>query len=197
MGQRLNLEIHSNGERLANSYYHWSGYTGSTADLVTQVIMNLEYAPAEMTDKQKAVWLLYKTGARFDPEEFVRIHENNIDLSDYSFAVDDKVVDRSDGLLAITKEGMDQTEYWEEAHAEVDITNQTVFFGPIYSEIKTNFEQEYEEDTNDYPVFDIREDLTYSFEEWPAFYNKLISLISERHYSVKSGDGETIYSFIE
>ena len=30
MGQRLNIEIWNEGKRLANAYYHWSGYSFST-----------------------------------------------------------------------------------------------------------------------------------------------------------------------
>ena len=32
MGQRLNIEIWNESKRLANAYYHWSGYTSSTLD---------------------------------------------------------------------------------------------------------------------------------------------------------------------
>lgn len=39
MGQRLNIEIKENNKVLANSYYHWSGYT-SSALLLTEKILD-------------------------------------------------------------------------------------------------------------------------------------------------------------
>ena len=38
MGQRLNIEIVKNGEVLANSYYHWSGFSNSSIDLAIRII---------------------------------------------------------------------------------------------------------------------------------------------------------------
>lgn len=38
MGQRLNIEVHYDGELLANAYYHWSAYTSSSLNLLGKVI---------------------------------------------------------------------------------------------------------------------------------------------------------------
>lgn len=38
MGQRLNIEILKNGEVLANSYYHWSGFSNSAINLTIYII---------------------------------------------------------------------------------------------------------------------------------------------------------------
>ena len=42
MGQRLNLEIRKKGKPLANAYYHWSAYTGSSYALVEQACMYIQ-----------------------------------------------------------------------------------------------------------------------------------------------------------
>lgn len=41
MGQRLNIEIHNNGELLTNCYYHWSGYTKCALDFVCDGIIQV------------------------------------------------------------------------------------------------------------------------------------------------------------
>ena len=38
MGERLNLEIRYNNKPLANSYYHWSGYTRSALELTENIL---------------------------------------------------------------------------------------------------------------------------------------------------------------
>jgi len=43
MGQRLNIEIISNGKCLANAYYHWSAYSDSAIDLAIKIVRKYEY----------------------------------------------------------------------------------------------------------------------------------------------------------
>lgn len=43
MGQRLNIEIVKNGDVLANSYYHWSGFSNSAIDLTIKIIEHFDY----------------------------------------------------------------------------------------------------------------------------------------------------------
>ena len=43
MGQRLNIEIVKNGDILANSYYHWSGFSNSAVNLAIEIIKHFEY----------------------------------------------------------------------------------------------------------------------------------------------------------
>lgn len=43
MGQRLNIEIKNKEKVLANSYYHWSGYSDSAVDLAVTIIKKFDY----------------------------------------------------------------------------------------------------------------------------------------------------------
>lgn len=43
MGQRLNIEIVKNGEVLANSYYHWSGFSDCAVNLTEKIIKDYDY----------------------------------------------------------------------------------------------------------------------------------------------------------
>ena len=63
MGQRLNIEITKAGTPLANSYYHWSAYTASAANLADDVIdkyFELLGDDPNMKDTQNPVMLAIK-----------------------------------------------------------------------------------------------------------------------------------------
>lgn len=79
MGQRLNIEIVKNGEVLANSYYHWSGYSNSAVDLTIKIIEEFEYikkCKVEQYIKNQdllfAIRLLEETGAGVNDIEETR-----------------------------------------------------------------------------------------------------------------------------
>ena len=63
MGQRLNISLESDGEVVANAYYHWSAYTGSAAYLV-QGICEVwdELKECSLSDAEFACRLLHDTG---------------------------------------------------------------------------------------------------------------------------------------
>lgn len=125
MGQRLNIEIHENGKCLANAYYHWSGYTEDALSLTQKI---LDYFPSR---KNKDGWicayeLLYYTGARFAPDELVRI------------GIDENIAralgmeaNRNNGLIAVSEEGIEETRYWEEGRVEIDIGNNAINFSVL------------------------------------------------------------------
>ena len=79
MGQRLNIEIVKNGEVLANSYYHWSGFSNSAVNLAIEIIKHFEYikkVKVEQYIKNQdllfAIRLLEETGAGVDDIEQTR-----------------------------------------------------------------------------------------------------------------------------
>lgn len=125
MGQRLNVEIHYEGEIMANAYYHWSGYTRSALE-VTKEIINA-YQPYQENIKMPkeviAIRLLESTGARLTPEE-LRVANDRF-KDDAPFEGD---ANRNDGLISITKEGIENTRGWEEGRVILNLDDETVDF---------------------------------------------------------------------
>ncbi|MBR6688789.1 MAG: hypothetical protein IKL68_02095 [Clostridia bacterium] len=79
MGQRLNIEIVKNGGVLANSYYHWSGYSNSAVDLTIKIIEAFDYVKRckveeyiKNQDLLFAIRLLETTGAGLNDIEGTR-----------------------------------------------------------------------------------------------------------------------------
>ena len=43
MGERLNIEVVKGNKLLANSYYHWSGYSNCAVNLTIEIVESFEY----------------------------------------------------------------------------------------------------------------------------------------------------------
>ena len=69
MGERLNIEIVKGNKLLANSYYHWSGYSNCAVNLTIEIVNSFEYIKKYKVDNVKnkdillAIRLLEATGA--------------------------------------------------------------------------------------------------------------------------------------
>ena len=122
MGQRLNIEIKINGEVQANAYYHWSGYTSSAIKLTEQILLQREDFLDRIEPKLSAIRLLETTGAGLTPEELEKAKE------EYSEVTFGKCNGRNSGLIAISKDGIDETRIWEEARVTIDFDEETVDF---------------------------------------------------------------------
>lgn len=121
MGQRLNLEIWSDGKCLANAYYHWSAYTSCASVLVNEVIQAYRSNPVAPT-KLVAVRLLEATGAGLPYEEKAAMQA---EYPDASFA---ECFGRNNGLIAVTNQAINETRYWEEYRATIHLDRQSVEF---------------------------------------------------------------------
>ena len=197
MGQRLVIQIEEYGEPLANAYYHWSAYTECAADMTNDVLGYLNDANKDFTARQKAVWALYKTGARFAPDELAFMAAENIDKKEFEFAFDGVEADRNSGLLCVSYKGMVESEDWAECLVSVDVATGEIYFSVYSEESREDFE-EYNKDikVDELPTFDL---LPFYGElradEWDTFYANIKRLI-RNNYAVKSSDGKTICSFI-
>lgn len=137
MGQRLNIEIVSDGEVFANAYYHWSAYTGSAIGL-TQIVldayndyMDEHFSQNNPFDNQDmAIRILEATGAGANQTELARIAMSR-GLCKYK--VQD-CADRNRGLLSITPEGIEETEQWEEGRVTINVESEVVEFSVYYDE---------------------------------------------------------------
>ena len=112
MGQRLNIEIRKDNKVLANAYYHWSGYTRSALGLTKKILDSKFLNMSSISDKVKAVKMLEITGAGLTADEF----NEEFTISKYK-----QSLDRNDGLIAISENGISETQKWEEARVEIHI----------------------------------------------------------------------------
>lgn len=140
MGQRLNIEITDGEKTLANSYYHWSAYSGPALCLLKEIICAYKSAKSiRMLDI--AVELLQATGAGVNEIERSRIDSdksgkfNNIYFKD--------AVNRNDGLIAVTDEGIEETRYWEEGRITVNLASETFVFDVLWMDSEDGFKEDY------------------------------------------------------
>lgn len=148
MGQRLNIEIHRNGELLANCYYHWSAYTQDSITLVKQIInaddMD-QYAFQHNRDIAYAVYLLMQTGAALTKPELSYVDEPSPILDFFAHCAN-----RDNGLIAVSPDEMRETRNWEEARVTIDIGTKEIDFGVLidYDYFDSEEKLEYNEEVN-------------------------------------------------
>lgn len=70
MGQRLVIEIKEGDTVLANAYYHWSGYTETSLNLLNEVMNkgifnNIPIKFSKGDEQLYAIKLLETTGAKY------------------------------------------------------------------------------------------------------------------------------------
>lgn len=149
MGQRLNIEIVKNGEVLANSYYHWSGFSDCAINLAIQIINNFEYIKKykvekyiENQDLLFAIRLLEETGAGIEntnrARRLLKDETDNLKIKECE--------GRNEGIIGVTKEDIEETRYWEEGRISVDIEKKTVDFNVIEEYTTEQFKKNYGEE---------------------------------------------------
>lgn len=183
MGQRLNIEIWNNGEVLANAYYHWSAYTESAAKITGQILKNISDNCEFHT--MYAVKLLEKTGAGINEYEKERIiKEGHFDSKEFN-----DCIDRNEGIIAITKDGINETRFWEEGRVTIYLDEKRVDFDVFFRERTYVWEREQEEYGKNIRLEDIpRVNVNFSdikFEKFDELFD-IISFISDEGYSFVS-----------
>ena len=140
MGQRLNIEICDGTKTLANAYYHWSAYTSSALEMMTAIIETYYKLSDKINDKvELAVELLQATDAGINIEEKERIKN----IPDFAYINFQPCIDRNEGLLAVTEEGIEETRRWEEGRVTIDIENETFCFGVFFEYGKDEYVEDY------------------------------------------------------
>ena len=179
MGQRLNIQFEDNTGVLANAYYHWSGYTSSAMLLTNKIISSDLIDDTSISNKVKAVKLLELTGAGFTLEEF------NDEFPSHIYK---QSKDRNEGLIAISKGGIEETQSWEEARVTIDLDAQQIYFN-IYCDV--NIEEYDPEDIAKIPEQSYDSELDYedvSFEKFPELYKEYDLNYSKGKYIVNTPD---------
>ena len=163
MGQRLNIQFEDNTGILANAYYHWSGYTSSALALTNHILSNDLIDDISISNKVKAVKLLETTGAGLTENEF---------NDEFTKELYKQSVDRNDGLIAISEQGIQETLQWEEARVTINLDTKQLSFD-IYWSVN---EDEYDpEDLVKMPEQTYESKLDYenaSFENFSELYNE-------------------------
>lgn len=149
MGQRLNIEIVKNGKILANSYYHWDGYSDCSINHAVKIIQDFNYIKRckvesyiENQDLLFAIRLLEDTGAGFDyiekSRKFLKDSTNHLKLA--------KCVGRNEGIIAIEEKDIEETRRWEEGRLTIDIEKKTVNFNVLHKYTKEQLKESFDED---------------------------------------------------
>lgn len=170
MGQRLNIEIMSGDKVLANAYYHWSAYS-ETAIEMTKNIINEYYEIDEKNEIFKAVKLLECTGAGINDKERNFIKNNPL-LNSLTIQ---NCINRYEGLLSVSEEGIQETRYWEEGRVTIHIDTETFDFN-VLSRIRIDkYEEVYERKIEDVPFIE-----NFSFDNIPfSDIDKVIEIINK------------------
>ena len=198
MGQRLNIEIVTNEKTLANSYFHWSGYTGSAIKLTEKILEKyqemIEEPPVRVGDEtiyrvlsptELAVRLLEHVGAGLNDRE----RENIKNYPEFADLTIQDCVDRNTGLLSVTPEGIKETEDWEEERVTINIEEETVIFTVFWIESKEEFFEFNDQEAYDaLQINDYNPDTEVSFEGFHTITDLYNNTLSGWGYRLPNGD---------
>ena len=209
MGQRLNIEILSDGQCIANCYFHWSAYTGAaicqTLKVIDNYVNNIKGTVSDpllaaVRSFSQCTSIDYSTGtinyAGLSEASLLFMKEKYKD-QDFNAACD-----RNAGLIGCVEEDMEDTRSAEEGRVTIDLDNESVSLDVLwiyqvedYIGDMTDSDDEYNS-TNilNLPVFrgDI-ENLT--FEQFKVFASFIDDYSSD--FISTFGDETCIVSLIE
>jgi hypothetical protein len=149
MGQRLNIEVIINGERMANGYYHWGAYTNSALCEVTKCIdFYNKHVKGKVSDP---VLIAVQTLLLFSPDlpkppsvpshlaampllsllsGLPGLSENSLQYMKEKYPNIEwpEANSRNNGLISCVDEEMDKTEAWEEGRISIYIDEEKICF---------------------------------------------------------------------
>lgn len=144
MGQRLDVEIKNGETELANCYYHWSAYTSSALE-ITRMIIDAYYDSNEIVGVKMAVNLLEQTGGGVNAEERSNIEK---EPEKFGYITFKEASDRNEGLISVTKHGMEETREWEEGRVTIDLDSETFCFDVLWYYSEEEYNDEFDEAYN-------------------------------------------------
>lgn len=195
MGQRLNISLESDGEVVANAYYHWSAYTRSAAYLVQSICEVWDELKEESrSETEFACRLLHDTGAGFNPEEIGRIRYQR-DSRVNAFPLWPST-NRNNGLLSITQEGIETTEQWEEGRVTILMDTGEIDFGVALWMSSDEYKNEYGYDDFDH-IPHVASDPTagLTVDNFRDFYDLLEA--NQNQYEFYIEDSDCVFRLIE
>ncbi len=209
MGQRLVITIENNKKSLAKGYYHWSGYTRSgliTANMAVAAfekslnraventtllaITDKTLTPEIIKDKIElltACYMLFATDAGMQ----VTGEKSEQDVFNETFPnMNHSVgVNRNEGLVAITEEGMAGLQKWSEADVRINLDTKSVSVAGLFFGVGDNDDEEENEDEE---VMNIEGNLDeIPFEDLNQFVEKVATAINNKIYTF-SNNGDML-----
>ena len=174
MGQRLITNFCKSGEVFAALYQHWDGYTDDALCNLKKIIEYLKDRP--INSKADLVHLLHDVfNAWLDPAEKEY-------LNDPEFTFVNFEPNRSNGLIGLSKEVIEELKYWGEEEMEIDLGFKTISFGVLWCyadwadlvyESRFTIE-ETEEAIKNFVTCEINKDC-FSFDDADDFINKVLT----------------------
>lgn len=129
MGQRLVVTIKNNKKELAKIYYHWGGYTDS-ALLHTEEIISCIYNHEHETESDMLLRLIHfceeNGGGITGTENATEYNYIQALYPNETFKTED--IDRNNGIIALSKNGMDSMQKWSEGDVDINIDTDKVDF---------------------------------------------------------------------
>ncbi len=122
MGQRLVVDCKFGGVTEATCYYHWSGFTSSTMQILVDIVNAYQANKDKDADKSgrfKALKYLFATGGTLTS----KTKEYDPDLSKL---FDRGYCDRNEGLIDIDPKEIADSKSWAEQNAIIDFDNQVI-----------------------------------------------------------------------
>lgn len=216
MGQRLNIEIVKGSKLLANSYYHWSGYSSSSIELLKVIkkyidnnenkddllyaIKMLESTGAGLTDNQVSDEEIKFAKIYYAPDHFdkwiKRVLASQLKTAQtlYPNETFNECQGRNTGLIAITQEEMDNTRDWEEARVTIDLETSIIDYGAVYEESVEEFIKWYDKEPS---IKEIELDLTHiTFDDLDYIY-ELVKQFTENEFDLIRDSNGKLLQFIE
>lgn len=181
MGQRLVVTIERNEQPIARLYFHWSAYTGD-ALYVTRDIVHCIYNRKDETDREMLLRLIHfceKRGGGIDGGEGSNAWKY-ITTTYSGEKFKSEGISRSNGLIALDEDTMDQMQKWSEGDVYIDLDEDMIDFC-VYSGYESL--AEYIEDRkswdDDFEEFTIDELPRVSYELGYINVNDIDALIEE------------------
>lgn len=196
MGQRLVIEIKEGDTVLANAYYHWSGYTETSLNLLNEVmnkgiLNNIPIKFSKGDEQLYAIKLLETTGAKILEEDF-KIATLKFPMNEFETSKN-----KTEGLIAFSEKNINKNMDSAEAIISIDLKSRTIDIGGIYNyENLDELQEMANEDEEDLNIAIIDFNITeISFEDFKNRFEDIKKLI-ENHEYIKSKEDEDIISFI-
>lgn len=124
MGQRLVVNVYKNkseSEPIMSIYYHWSAYTVSALIESSNIIKSYQERKKSVPLEAGLILSMEKIGTRVDPRDSAYIQKLYPDLK---FNTED--ADRNLGLIAMSKERIEQQLQWAEGLANVYLEEEEI-----------------------------------------------------------------------
>ena len=132
MGQRLVVTIRKSEEDICKIYYHWSAYTMSALDEARKIVDAIYNGEDEITRELQLRLIRFceQNGGCIDGSNDNReVKYIQTIFPDEKFKEDGS---RSDGLIAISQQGMDDLQRWSEGDLTIDLDEERIYNNVLF-----------------------------------------------------------------